>query len=117
MIYSQGPWLTVENNLTLYGTPYVPCTQQMYQLHTENDTHTQPQQCLAVDWEGGWLYNLRVYSLTRIWSENGSIFSSFTLNVIIDPNRDVRSYQDLKRVNIGICDAYDPDNCLNSTKA
>ena len=84
-----------------------------YQLHTDNHT----QQRLAVDWEGGWLYNLRFYSLTRKRSENGSTFSTFPLNVIFDPHRDVRSYQDLKRVNIGICDVYDPDNCLNSTKA
>ena len=84
----------------------------MYQLHTEHHT----QQRLTGDWEGGWLYNLRVNSLTRTVRENGSYFSSFTLNVIVDPDRDVRPYQDIKRVNIVICDAYDPDNWLNGTK-
>ena len=101
--------LTVENNLTLYVT-------NVGTSYTENDTRALTQRHPSDDWEGGWKYNLRVYNLTRTSSQSGSIFSSFTLTFIIDPHRDVRSYQDLKRVNIGICDIYDQDNWLNSTK-
>ena len=54
--------------------------------------------------------------MTRMRKFSGPFFSTFIVNVKIDPHRDVRPYQDIKRVNIVICHAYDPDNGLNGTK-
>ena len=46
----------------------------------------------------------------------GPFFSTYIVIVKIDPERHVRPYQDIKRVNIVISHAYEPDNGLNGTK-
>ena len=54
--------------------------------------------------------------MTRMRKFSGPFFSTFIVTVKIDSHRDVRPYQDIKRVNIVLFDAYDPDNWLNGTK-
>ena len=55
--------------------------------------------------------------MTRTRNFTGPFFSSFIVNHKNDPHVHVRPYQDIKRVNIVISHAYEPDNGLNGTKA
>ena len=59
---------------------------------------------------------LRGRHMTRTRKFPGPFFSTFIVNVENDPHRHVRPYQDIKRVNIVISHAYEPDNGLNGTK-